>query len=81
MLPGCSLIKLELNTDLLPFKCTDTDLNEFFLEDAKNHLKERIAVTYIIQNNDETVAYWNYLNDKISARDIDNNWDIWKNRI
>lgn len=42
--------KLELDTDIKPFKCSDEDLNGFLVEDAKNYLKEKLASTYIIED-------------------------------
>jgi uncharacterized protein (DUF3820 family) len=66
------LIRLQPDTEILPFDCKDTDLNGFLFDDAKNYAKDLIAVTYIIHNDTNTLAYFNYLNDKISHRDIGN---------
>lgn len=54
--------------DIPPFECEDKDLNDFLWEDAKNYLKELIAVTYLLidPSTDRTVAYFSLLNDKIS---------------
>lgn len=67
------LIRLAPDTEILPFDCGDTDLNDFLFDDAKKYLKELIAVTYIIQDETKTLAYFNYLNDKISHTDLDGN--------
>jgi predicted GNAT family N-acyltransferase len=67
------LIRLEADTEILPFDCGDTDLNGFLFEDAKKYAKELIAVTYILQDESKTLAYFNYLNDKISHTDLDGN--------
>lgn len=67
------LIRLQPETEILPFDCGDTDLNGFLFDDAKNYAKNLIAVTYIIQNEEKTLAYFNYLNDKISHTDLDGN--------
>ena len=48
-----------------PFDCGDSDLNDFLLNDSINHLSELMAVTYIMENGDDTLAYWSLLNDKI----------------
>ncbi|MEY3501815.1 MAG: hypothetical protein RL308_3488, partial [Bacteroidota bacterium] len=64
------LIRLEPETNILPFDCGDTDLNGFLFDDAKNYSKDLIAVTYLIQDNEKTIAYFNYLNDKISHTDL-----------
>lgn len=55
-------------TNIMPFFCKDNDLNEFFMEDAKNYLKELMAVTYLFvdKGNNKTVSYFSLLNDKVS---------------
>ena len=80
ILEGLSLIKLELETELLPFNCDDTELNGFFFDDAKDYLEGLLAKTYILHNDLETVAYWNYLNDKISYNDLGNE-EKWIERV
>jgi hypothetical protein len=75
------MIRLEPETEILPFDCGDTDLNGFLFEDAKNYSKELIAVTYIIQDETKTLAYFNYLNDKITHTDLDGNYIKFIERI
>lgn len=60
--------KLELDSDIKPFKCSDEDLNGFLMDDAKNYLREMLATTYILEDvqADKTVAYFSLLNDSIS---------------
>ena len=74
------LIRLNSETDILPFDCGNTDLNGFLFDDAKNYANELLATTFIIQSETETVAYFNYLNDKISHTEIGNK-DTFLNRI
>ena len=64
-----SLKRLTSTSALRPFDCNDTDLNDFFYDDALNQLRELLAVTYVLENEDETVAYFSVLNDKISRED------------
>jgi GNAT superfamily N-acetyltransferase len=52
------LIRLEDDTPLSSFDCGDADLNEFLLNDAKNYLKAMLAVTYLLQSEEQTVAYF-----------------------
>jgi GNAT superfamily N-acetyltransferase len=80
MLEGLSLIILELDTEQLPFDCDNTELNGFFFDDAKDYLKGLLAKTYILHDGTETVAYWNYLNDKISYNDLGSD-EKWSERI
>lgn len=60
--------KLELDSDIKPFKCSDEDLNGFLIDDAKNYLREMLASTYIMEDlsKGKTVAYFSLLNDSIS---------------
>lgn len=60
--------QLTLDTDIKPFKCADSDLNEFLLEDAKHFQKELMAVTYLLEymEQNKTVAYFSLLADKIT---------------
>lgn len=73
-------ISLTDSSDIPPFECRDEDLNDFLLNDAKFYLKELMAVTYLIidKKENQTVAYFSLLNDKVSY-DIDNK-TIW-NRL
>lgn len=75
------LIRLEPETNILPFDCGNTDLNGFLFDDAKNYANQLLATTFIIQSKTETVAYFNYLNDKISHAEIGNNKDKFLSRI
>ena len=52
------LIRLEPDTVILPFDCGDTDLNGFLFDDAKNYAKDLMAVTYLIQDEQKTIAYF-----------------------
>ncbi|OAV67305.1 hypothetical protein Barb6XT_01538 [Bacteroidales bacterium Barb6XT] len=78
---GFETIKVVADTQMLPFDCGNTELNGFLFNDAKTHLKERIAVTYLIIGEGRTVAYWSYLNDKISVSDMNGNRESFIKRI
>lgn len=54
--------QLSEDSDIKPFKCADTDLNEFLLEDAKHFQRELMAVTYILEymEQNKTVAYFQF---------------------
>lgn len=75
-----TLIRLDSDTDILPFDCGNTDLNGFLFDDAKNYSEQLLATTFIIQSDTETIAYFNYLNDKISHTEIGDK-DTFLNRI
>lgn len=59
-------VRLSSNYQIKPFDCQDSDLNEFLLLDAKDYLKQLIAVTYMIESDDETVAFLVYATIKFS---------------
>ena len=59
------LKRLELDTKIKPFESEDTELNGFLFEDAKNYFAQMLAVTYLIQKDTETVAYFSLLNDNL----------------
>ena len=60
-----ALNRLSQNYDIKPFSCGDADLDGFLFEDAKKYLTELMAVTYILENRNSTVAYFCWLNDKV----------------
>ena len=68
------------SSELLPFECSDDDLNHFLLDDAKNYLSELMAVTYLFVDLEakRTVAYFSLLNDKVMFEP--ENRSIW-NRL
>ena len=64
------LFRLTPETEIKPFESIDSDLNEFLLNDSKNYLQQLLAVTYILEDENNTIAYFSMLNDKISAEDL-----------
>jgi GNAT superfamily N-acetyltransferase len=63
------LVRLKENTVISSFESEDRDLNDFLWKDAKNYLKSLIAVTYLLQVGDETVAYFSLSNDSLIKND------------
>ena len=59
--------QLKTESDIKPFKCKDSDLNEFLFDDAKFFQEELMAVTYLLESMElnKTVAYYSLLADKI----------------
>jgi GNAT superfamily N-acetyltransferase len=70
------LIRLSVDYQIKPFDCGDSDLNEFLQNDSKKYLQELLAVTYLIENDKDTIAFFSLFNDKISIIDTDskNQW-------
>jgi hypothetical protein len=55
------LVRLSKDHTILPFDCDDKDLNEFLLEDAKSYQSQLLAVTYLLESENNTVAFLVYL--------------------
>lgn len=68
------LIRLSSEIKQKSFACVDTDLNDFFVNDALNYTNQLLAVTYILETEIDTVAYFSLLNDKISIKDQGRSW-------
>ena len=68
---GTKIIRLSEETEIKPFDCGDTDLNDFLSNDAKNYLKSLFSVTYLIQQETETIAYFTLSNDRVTRYDVD----------
>lgn len=74
------LIRLTNGHKFKPFDCKDDDLNDFLLNDSKDFLISLIAVTYILESDMHTVAFFSLLNDKISAENFASNrkWQAFR---
>lgn len=74
--PGSSLIRLTQDYEFKYFDCGDTDLNDFLRNDSKSYARKLLAVTYILENDTEIIAFFSLLNDKITVQDVDsgNKW-------
>jgi hypothetical protein len=74
------LIRLSSDHNLKPFDCEDSDLNDFLINDSLRHQDELLAVTYVIENDSETVAFFSLFNDKVTHEDFESK-NQWKIRI
>jgi GNAT superfamily N-acetyltransferase len=80
-LQSFNLVRLDPIYEILPFECGDIDLNEFLIKDSKPYSSELLAVTYIFEGaNNNTVAFFSVLNDKVSVADAPSNTQ-WKKRF
>lgn len=70
MLEQLTFQRLLSNSTLLPFDCNDSDLTNFFNDDALPRLNELLAVTYTFEMEDKTIAFFSVLNDKIINEDM-----------
>jgi hypothetical protein len=65
-----SLIKINKDTTIKPFDCGDEDLNEFLLSKSKHYQNELLAVTYLLENAERTIAFFSIFNDSVRVQDI-----------
>lgn len=65
------LKRLRLGDVVKPISSCDYDLNDFLVNDALSHMVNHQSVTYLFENEEETVSYCTILHDKISLCDSD----------
>lgn len=70
-LAGLSLIKLDNSTIIKPFDCGDEDLNDFLISKAISYQNELLAVTYLLENEEETLAFFSIFNDSLRVQQED----------
>jgi hypothetical protein len=71
MLDKIRVIRLTDDYVFKSFDCGNQDLNDFLLSDSKHYLKRLLSVTYILETEDDIVAYFSVSNDKISIPESD----------
>jgi|ERR1700722_2755099 len=69
-LAGSSLIKVSLDTIIKPFDCGDGDLNDFLVSKAKDYQRELLTVTYILENQERTIAFFSIFNDSLRVQEM-----------
>jgi GNAT superfamily N-acetyltransferase len=72
-LPNLLLNRLNPESIRKHFNCGDDDLDDFFYNDSKGHAKQLLTVTYALESEDETIAYFSVLNDNIRENDTTRN--------
>jgi len=60
------IVRLDSDTDIKPFESGDDDLDNFLLNDAKDYQNSLLSVTYTIQTDTDTIAYYCLSNDRLS---------------
>ena len=68
-LQDVSVLVLRENHSIKPFDCEDDDLNEFLFEEAIPYRKEKLATTFVVENNERTLGYYSLLNDSLQLRE------------
>ena len=72
-----NIVKLEENEIVTSFDCGDDDLNDFILCESPLYRKEKLSVTYVLEDNadlnhNNVIAFFSLANDRISISDFDN---------
>jgi Predicted acyltransferase len=62
--------RLDLNTEIKPFESELKEFDDFLFDDAKNYLNQKLAVTYLLETDNETIAYFCIAHDCIK-REMD----------
>lgn len=79
-LEGISFLRLNQDHTFKSFDCKNELLNNFLLSKAKDHQAKLITVTYILEDNSRTVAFFSLLNDRITVTDATSNTQ-WRKRF
>ncbi|MBO7160241.1 MAG: GNAT family N-acetyltransferase [Paludibacteraceae bacterium] len=53
------------------FDCGDAELNDFILCQSENYRKTLLAVSYVLEENNDVIAYFSLSNDNLSAEIFD----------
>ena len=69
-------VRLQELDKIKPFDCGDADLNGFLCEDATYYYRQLLANTFVLEDEERTIAYFCLLNDKISQTTIAKN--LWR---
>lgn len=70
------IARLEEGETVKAFDCGDADLNDFVLNESMLYRKEKLAVTYVLEDNDDIehnhiAAFFSLSNDRISISDFE----------
>ena len=70
------IVRLEQEESVKEFNCGDSDLNDFILNESMLYRKEKLAVTYVLEDEADTkhehiAAFFSLSNDRISISDFD----------
>ena len=68
----CYMKVVRLTQDYIfpAFDCGNQDLNDFLSNDSKSYMQKRLAVTYLIEDDQRLAGYFSVLNDKLTVNDI-----------
>lgn len=61
--------RLDFLDEIKPFDCGNSELNEFLFEESSIHQKHLGFVTYLLETESETIAYYSLANDLLKIMD------------
>ncbi|MBL4561540.1 MAG: GNAT family N-acetyltransferase [Labilibaculum sp.] len=70
-------IRLSKDTKIKPFVSGDPDLDSYLFDDAERYQEQLLSVTYILENDKNTVAYFSLSNDRLLIADMKSK-TFWK---
>ena len=70
------IVRLEESEIVKAFDCGDSDLNDFILNESPLYCKEKLAITYVLEDETDlehqhVAAFFSLSNDRISIADFD----------
>lgn len=65
------IVRLTPDYIIKPFDCGNVDLNDFLFHDAKDYGRRLLAVTYLLEDDINLLAYFSVSNDRISINESD----------
>ena len=68
-LTDLEFVRLTPGYGIKTFDCGDSDLNDFLLNDSCPQLGQLFSVTYLLEKDNKTVAFFTLVNDKIKLED------------
>lgn len=72
---GAILKRVKSDSIIKPFKCGVNELDLFLKEDVYNHSKFLGLVTYVLENDEETIAYYSLENHRLAVCHVDDFWE------
>lgn len=73
-------VRLTEAHEIKPFECGVEDLNEFLFNDSKIHLKHLHHTTFLLESEEETIAFYSLTNDLLkiySIEDFRSDMDVY----
>jgi len=68
--------RLEIGDAIKPIYSSEEDLNDFLRDDALPHIEDAEGITYLFENEEQTICYCTILHDRISYSESDKaNWN------